>query len=743
MAANIDYFGYLPLYIREGIAELVHGIDDLREDTIVELLTTNKDSVESILRGLWSPSGARSYAAGYVFLRYLAKQGQNYKLSKEFEISNLLISDSATDSNYNALTDNTRQILYPDVLRELINRVELSLDVEIMSVVRVDFTLDVQRALLMYVNVFPMNREDFFSDENNPYVVRTNTSRLKKLCAGQSQNPFNIANNTPGMQSFEVAIAEQQVTDQVRFTRVLPASADYFKQFSMNMGQWDINIMQEFRGKYLDYEYSMRVERIQRQGRTYSCECCSDLDKLLYTQLAYKVPATTTWTSGEDTTEQKTIQTVYPKASAHAKLIAEALGLNFKAKENALFSDFLSTVLMDDMGGVTYNDLIRDIFGWSARIPHKMINVCIRNKKLWIIERGQEPNMIDISAAEKSEPIITRELVRTAWGSSITSKTTTTETTTKTYVPPDKVINTSDIPEEPEEKVREVNTKFDGKNTEGYTTYTYNDDGLLIQTHTYVHNKNTGQNTYTTVNNTYDKEGIMVGTETFTQSMGTEGDSASRSVDEKYYITLPSGEKFLAAEYTATYQNDKSISLSDRDLVDSKYTTHSPSRVGQSHTTTITSDGEVIGSVGGQNTGDDRVTPFRNKKSSDLKTAFDSTTYNEGTGTWEENTKSKTTTVYGLSLYDSSFPIHNVDKLEKVTADLKALNRATKETVHITIYNFPHLIDFLDRIVLYGGVYHLSSNIARSTNDILSEQQLTLVKWDLSKVEEESEEGGE
>ena len=306
MAANIDYFGYLPLYIREGIAELVHGIDDLREDTIVELLTTNKDSVESILRGLWSPSGARSYAAGYVFLRYLAKQGQNYKLSKEFEISNLLISDSATDSNYNALTDNTRQILYPDVLRELINRVELSLDVEIMSVVRVDFTLDVQRALLMYVNVFPMNREDFFSDENNPYVVRTNTSRLKKLCAGQSQNPFNIANNTPGMQSFEVAIAEQQVTDQVRFTRVLPASADYFKQFSMNMGQWDINIMQEFRGKYLDYEYSMRVERIQRQGRIYSCECCSDLDKLLYTQLAYKIPATTTWTSGKDTTEQKT-----------------------------------------------------------------------------------------------------------------------------------------------------------------------------------------------------------------------------------------------------------------------------------------------------------------------------------------------------------------------------------------------------------------------------------------------------
>ena len=235
----------------------------------------------------------------------------------------------------------------------------------------------------------------------------------------------------------------------------------------------------------------------------------------------------------------------------------------------------------------------------------------------------------------------------------------------------------------------------------------------------------------------------MIETSTDTQSYGDEGKSAGLNINRKGYVILPNGEKFLAWEYSATYQNNDGLSVSDNDLVDSKYTTHSPSRVGQSHTTTVTSDGEVIGSVGGQNTGDDRVTPFRNKKSSDLKTAFDSTTYNAETGTWEENTKSKTTTVYGLSLYDSSFPIHDDTTLKRVTQDLKALNRATKETVHVTVYNFPHLIDFLDRIVLYGGVYHLSSNIARSTQDILSEQQLTLVKWDLSAVEEESEEGGE
>ena len=421
-----------------------------------------------------------------------------------------------------------------------------------------------------------MNKEDFFSDENNPYVVRTNKSRLKKLRAGQYRSPFSTENNSDDLQSFEVAIAEQQVTDQVRFTRILPASADYFKRFSMNIAQWDVDIMQEFRGKYLDYEYNMRVERIQRQGRTYSCECCSDLDKLLYTQLAYTVPATTTWTSGEGTSEEKTIETVYPQASEHAKNIAKTLGLNFTAKENALFGDFLSTVLTDDMGGVTYNDLIRDIFGWSARIPHKMINVCIRNNQIFFIERGNEPNMIDISEAEKSEPIITRELVRTTWGSSVNSKTTTTEMTTKTYVPPDIVINTPDTPDtgDDEEQWTTIRDVSSGLNWTATTTYYYNRGsvahsadsivnklaGLLSKVET-TKSYNYGSeesDSFTQILHDYDKDGTRIGTSTYVHYYnGQNSPPDTRTENRLRYITLPNGEKYLSQESTARYEDDK------------------------------------------------------------------------------------------------------------------------------------------------------------------------------------------
>ena len=69
MAANIDYFSRLPNSFKEGTAELVHGIDDKRTESIQNLANNS-----SRLRSALSGSGTNSYAAGYITLRYLAKQ---------------------------------------------------------------------------------------------------------------------------------------------------------------------------------------------------------------------------------------------------------------------------------------------------------------------------------------------------------------------------------------------------------------------------------------------------------------------------------------------------------------------------------------------------------------------------------------------------------------------------------------------------------------------------------------------
>ncbi len=79
MRANIDYYDYLPALIKEGTAELTHGIDDENKSDLIQLagnatllkkaLVMSTTTVDNV-KGVESPS----YSAGYMFLRYLAKQ---------------------------------------------------------------------------------------------------------------------------------------------------------------------------------------------------------------------------------------------------------------------------------------------------------------------------------------------------------------------------------------------------------------------------------------------------------------------------------------------------------------------------------------------------------------------------------------------------------------------------------------------------------------------------------------------
>ena len=74
MRANIDYYDNLPKWLKEGMAELTHGIDDKRTSDLRKL-AGNSTLLQKVFSGS-SPSGvaAPSYSGGYLILRYLAKQ---------------------------------------------------------------------------------------------------------------------------------------------------------------------------------------------------------------------------------------------------------------------------------------------------------------------------------------------------------------------------------------------------------------------------------------------------------------------------------------------------------------------------------------------------------------------------------------------------------------------------------------------------------------------------------------------
>ena len=70
MSANINYFSNFPVLFKEGSAELVHGIDDKRKSSIEKL----SKSSSALREALNSSTGTDVYSAGYIILRYLAKQ---------------------------------------------------------------------------------------------------------------------------------------------------------------------------------------------------------------------------------------------------------------------------------------------------------------------------------------------------------------------------------------------------------------------------------------------------------------------------------------------------------------------------------------------------------------------------------------------------------------------------------------------------------------------------------------------
>lgn len=74
MASNINFFNALPLFVKEGIAELTHGIDDERTSRIFGIAyddTRLNDALNLSNTGTGESDG---YAGGFMFYRYFAKQ---------------------------------------------------------------------------------------------------------------------------------------------------------------------------------------------------------------------------------------------------------------------------------------------------------------------------------------------------------------------------------------------------------------------------------------------------------------------------------------------------------------------------------------------------------------------------------------------------------------------------------------------------------------------------------------------
>ena len=444
-----------------------------------------------------------------------------------------------------------------------------------------------------------------------------------------------------GIRSFSVTLGELSLSDNIQLETVSPLS-----------------IGASIQGRVMDYAFRFLVEETSQRGIVQSVKGTYSKDTLLYTPIHIYVERA--------------------KVSRYAAEISAALGL----KLHRLTDDFTPSQNFEG-SGMTYHDFISTLFGWTAKLPQRQINVFIRGDTLHIIQRGMEESVIDITNWPHAQPTVERKLLRSVWHSSHNDSTGAHNEEDTSPVPFTGTISFKEISRTYSNGflVRETNEN-------GYSTYTY-DGEYLAEKRTHNVDGSTSRTDYA-----YASTGRDV-------YLFKEWERTTEAVND--------GKKHTEYDWE-DWSREKGTE---------RITYHAPLGYGW-YATTVYVDGVLEGSSLSQGKPGGKASQFTVEQSNlSLGASYASD---------DELPYS--------SLIDTEFPVVGTDYLRALTREIEWLNRKTQETVTVEIRarirsgvpDIDHIVDFTERIRFEGHEYFLQSNMVELTPRLLR-QTIKMVRW--------------
>ena len=445
-----------------------------------------------------------------------------------------------------------------------------------------------------------------------------------------------------GIRSFSVTLGELSLSDNIQLETVNPLS-----------------IGDSAQGRVMDYAFRFLVEETSQRGIVQSVKGTYSKDTLLYTPIHIYVERA--------------------KVSRYAAEIAAALGLRL----HRLTDDFTPSQNFEG-SGMTYHDFISALFGWTAKLPQRQINVFIRGDTLHIIQRGMEETVIDITHWPHAQPTIERKLLRSVWHSANNNHESGAHNEE----------DTAPIPFTGTILFKEISRTYSNgflvreKNENGYSTYTY-DGEYLAEKRTHNVDGSTSRTDYA-----YASTGRDV-------YLFKECERTTEPVND--------GKKHTEYDWE-DWSNEKGTE---------RITYHAPLGYGW-YATTVYVDGVLEGSSLSQGKPGGKASQFTVEQS------------NLSLGA---HYASDDTLPYS-SLIDTEFPVVGTDYLRALTREIEWLNRKTQETITVEIRarirsgvpDIDHIVDFTERIRFEGHEYFLQSNMVELTPRILR-QTIKMVRW--------------
>jgi hypothetical protein len=284
-------------------------------------------------------------------------------------------------------------------------------------------TFDLSRKLSeLVVQHHSTDREVYFNLVQNHSTWRSvnGTVSIRFDTCVKSNQVFSYTGNrlfTPGgmrLASFSIEINESSVSDKI----------------TLGIANNILQPLSSVKGKLLDYDYDMLVQSTQQQGILTTVQTMLDWKKVTGTVLRYpdfdgsgKAKSSSTnqsprvdfdYIGGElriwatiagsiDSSKKKPTT----KASCHLDYIAKAMGYSSCEK---YFDDFTPSNGCANESA-SYISLISNFFSWTKDIPWHEINVFGRGNTLYAVQRGHEPNTVDITTMRHTVPTVLREAV--------------------------------------------------------------------------------------------------------------------------------------------------------------------------------------------------------------------------------------------------------------------------------------------------------------------------------------------
>ena len=470
--------------------------------------------------------------------------------------------------------------------------------------------------------------------------VKTSRGRRSKRAVAQIADNFRAH----GIRSFAVTLGEMTLSDSFQMETVQPLA-----------------IGDAVRGRLLDYRFSFLVEETMQRDLLQTVKGTYSKDATLYSAIRIFVKEA--------------------QASSYAQSIAAALGLHL----HWACDDFTPSQNFED-SGMTYQDFISALFGWTAKLPQRQVNVFIREDVLHIVQRGKEASVLDITDWPHSRPTVERRLVRSLWHSGHAS-----ETAGNAYNEED----TEPIP-------------FTGTISWEEISRTYHNGFLTSETNEKGMTRYTYHGEYLTSKQTHNKDGSTSRTEyTYAE---TERDVYLVKEWERTTEPINDGKKHTEYDWT-DWNNERGTE---------RLTYHAPLGYGW-YATTVYVDGNLEGSTLSQGKPGGKASRFTVEQSN----------LSLGSSYSRDEEDAPFT-----SLIDTEFPVKGEAYLKELTQAILWLNRKTQETVTLEVFaniqdgvpDVGHIVDFTERIRFEGQEYFLQSNAVELTPRSLK-QTIKMTRW--------------